>query len=76
MAAKKTKVKAAGRSVAAGKEIKLVNPKVGNYVYDIYYRKRRMVMGVSSGLFFIGTGREPVRRHEFIYPLPTATGRR
>ncbi len=65
----KTKAKVTGK-------VKLANPKVGDYVYDIYYRKRRMVMGISSELFFIGTEREPVRRHEFVYPLPATKGRR
>lgn len=45
-------------------------PSVGQYVYDIYYNVKKQVKGISGELFFIGSDREPVRRHEFTFPLP------
>ncbi len=51
---------------------KMKHPKKGQYVWDKHYKKRRRVMSVSQKrrLYFIGADREPVRRHEFIFPLP------
>jgi len=49
------------------------NPKVGEFVFDKYYKKRRKVMAVprnGNNLYFIGTDHEPVRRNKFTYPLP------
>ena len=48
------------------------NPRVGQYVYDTYYGKKRKVQAISDNnkLFFIGSEHEPVFRDEFIFPLP------
>lgn len=46
------------------------NPKAGQFVWDKHYRKRKKVQSVRNGLYFIGEDREPVRRHEFTFPLP------
>ncbi|MDR0207019.1 MAG: hypothetical protein LBI45_07180 [Bacteroidales bacterium] len=49
------------------------NPKIGQFVFDIHYKKKRKIMAVpknENDLFFIGSEHEPVRRNEFIYPLP------
>ena len=46
------------------------NPRIGQFVYDTYYCKRRKVYAISGKLYFIGSEHEPVFRDEFIYPLP------
>jgi intracellular sulfur oxidation DsrE/DsrF family protein len=46
------------------------NPRVGQFVYDVYYCKRRKVQAISGKLYFIGSEHEPVFRNEFIFPLP------
>ncbi|MDR1627644.1 MAG: hypothetical protein LBR79_02580 [Oscillospiraceae bacterium] len=49
------------------------NPKVGQYVFDIHYQRRRKVMGVPKGtntLYYIGEDHDPVYRYEFLFPLP------
>ena len=48
------------------------NPRAGQFVYDMYYRKKRKVQAVSDNnkLYFIGSEQEPVFRDEFIFPLP------
>jgi len=48
-------------------------PKVGEFVFDKYYKKKRKVMAVpmhGNNLYFIGEDHEPVSRSEFIFPLP------
>ena len=48
------------------------NPRIGQYVYDTYYGKKRKVQAISDNgkLYFIGSEHEPVFRNEFIFPLP------
>ena len=49
------------------------NPKVGQFVFDKHYKKKRKVMAVpmhGNNLYFIGEDHEPVSRSEFIFPLP------
>mgnify|MGYP001045167450 FL=1 len=46
------------------------NPSIGQFVFDVYCRKRRKVQGISGKLYFIGAEQEPVFRDEFIFPLP------
>ncbi len=46
------------------------NPSIGQFVYDVYYCKRRKVQAISGKLYFIGSEHEPVYRDEFIFPLP------
>ena len=46
------------------------NPRIGQYVYDTYYGKKRKVQATSGKLYFIGSTHEPVFRDEFIFPLP------
>lgn len=48
-----------------------LNPEVGQFVYDPYYKQRKKVQGIGNGLFYIGSDHEPVSRHEFFFPLPT-----
>lgn len=45
-------------------------PSIGQYVFDIYYNVKKQVKAIQGELFFIGSDREPVRRNEFVYPLP------
>jgi|GEM_PF-1035823 len=45
-------------------------PSIGQYVFDTYYNCKKQVKGIANGLFYIGSDHEPVRRHEFIFPLP------
>lgn len=45
-------------------------PSIGQYVYDTYYNVKRQVKAISGELYFIGSDHEPLRRHEFIFPLP------
>lgn len=68
VATKKATKKTGKRPVSAK------NPKQGQYVWDTHYKCRRMVMSVprdDKGLYFIGVDHEPVRRNEFIFPLPS-----
>jgi len=46
------------------------NPKIGQYVWDIYYNRKTRITGISNGLYFVGSEHEPVHRKEFIFPLP------
>lgn len=52
------------------KEDEPKTPAIGQYVYDIHYNRKTKVTGIANGLYFIGPDHEPVRRHEFIFPLP------
>ena len=46
------------------------NPRIGQFVYDMYFCKKRKVQAISGKLYFIGSTHEPVFRDEFIFPLP------
>ncbi len=51
----------------------MTNPKVGEYVFDTYYKKKKKVMSISSGanpLYFLGADREPNSRKDFTFPIP------
>ena len=52
--------------------VKIKDPKKGQFVFDKYSKRRTMVVGISGGLFFVGSDHEPIKRDEFIFPLPTA----
>ena len=54
------------------------NPKIGQFVYDPYYKIRRKVQAITceGRLYFIGAEREPVSRDEFFFPLPTREEKR
>lgn len=49
-----------------------INPKPGQYVWDKYYKRKVMVHGANTrdDLYFVGPDHEPVRRNEFVFPLP------
>ena len=47
----------------------MTNPKKGQFVKDKHDKKRKKVMGIKGELYFIGVDREPVRRHEFTFPI-------
>ncbi len=46
------------------------NPRIGQFVYDVYSCKKKKVQAISGKLYFIGSEHEPVFRDEFIFPLP------
>ena len=46
------------------------NPRIGQFVYDVYSCKKKKVQAISGKLYFIGSEQEPVFRDEFIFPLP------
>lgn len=46
------------------------NPRIGQFVYDVYSCKKKKVQAISCKLYFIGSEHEPVFRNEFIFPLP------
>lgn len=46
-------------------------PRVGQFVWDTYYHKKRKVQAISGKLYFIGKEHEPVFRKDFIFPLPS-----
>ena len=48
------------------------NPRIGQYVFDTYYKRKRKVYAISNNnkLYFIGPEHEPVFRDDFIFPLP------
>lgn len=49
------------------------NPKKGQFVWDKHYKQKKKVQAVpknGNNLYFIGSDHEPVRRNEFIFPLP------
>ncbi len=46
------------------------NPKVGQFVWDKYNQQKKKVHSIQGSLYFIGADHEPVRREEFVFPLP------
>lgn len=51
------------------------NPKIGQFVYDPYEKRKRKVKGIGNGLYYIGSDHEPMHRHEFFFPLPALVER-
>ena len=75
-AAKKTAAATAKKRTTkstAAKKATAKNPKVGQFVFDKHYQKKRKVIAIhknGNDLYFIGQEHEPVRRHEFLFPCP------
>ena len=51
----------------------LSNPKKGQFVFDEYSNTKKKIQEVpknGNDLYFIGKDHEPVRRNEFVFPVP------
>lgn len=63
----------AGLGATTPATAKMKNPKIGQFVWDKHDKCKKKVQSVPKNgneLYFIGKDREPVRRSEFIFPLP------